>query len=1715
MYEVAQADDGWVWWEGQWWCNEVAASEAYGTQLETQGEQHTGANDEVLQMSSLLLYELFPAGGDPSHMVPDLGVLRLDDVETDEPNNLGSKACCCDVEKHFCWYPLDLEQVVLQNVGASQGLVVEPVELQNVGASQGLVVEPVELQNVGASQGLVVEPVELQNVGASQGLVVEPVELQNVGASQGLVVEQVVLQNVGASKSLVVKQVMLQNVGLVAETVALQNVLVEHCVLQSVVCSESLLAHPSLLQNVLVVHSLRARWVVSDSELAARNLVADPLFLRPVRAEEAVQAVLSVTTHDVDTSQIPMLDCLQVCPLLTEIGVEDHSWWLLDSGACVTVLSKTFAETYHAKILGPAPPGFRAANGSSVGMTHVAEVHVDVQLGGHQKRKWFTARLKVLVGNTKHNILGTTALCACGWTFIQGKGQFSLKHDGTGLQAVDTCFFAGCPWVQLRPRTDPSSTPLRMTDVENEDNLPESMDVSAVKKVRSSAETELTAHRLRGHTPFEPTCLHCQKARGVHQHRRRTASGLQTEIQADYFFISAEGQVSTERAPGSIKCLALKECFSSCVGCVVIDGVDLVAARRCLVHWLQEFGLASSKVAVTLVTDSEAAVSSFVTNVSNQYHFLVKRAGPQVHEAAGHAERCVRTLKESMQVLRSDMNQAGVDLRIRSDLLQDLFSYLCMAHNSFSKAHGAEKSPQEVAVGRVLPESAFTLYLSVVLAEVPDSIKEKYSNVPRYVEACFLHPQWQSQGLLCIGKLRHDNCVVLERFVAKSIKVVLPLKWDPSFCPERLVEMKTISAEGCSTDAPVATPMPEQVRPSLSAPATGPPSEWIRQHGFTSGCHACNGLKQNGSRSGRIHSRACITNYENWLKAQGAQLAGAPAALQHPRSQSIAEGEPVNVGVERGEGTSSASTGMPAANSEEVPVLRRVRFKNSQSTGVNQELLDKGRVPEQAVLEKKSSQAIPFETPVQSETTVQSDTDVEMALPPAVREAEFRQKRKSEVDTQSLEHEIADTARDAMVDVVLQLGLLTSSDSLPLCEITQLTGPEFYDPSLESIKFEGRVTMDDCTKMSLGQETVLVWKPTGAVDDTTMDSLDIELTYKGMLEEIQHLEECRGGRVMSELRARELLKSVPNSRLIPTRWVTAFKSASRVRARIVAKDLNKGTSARALGYSSPTPSQEALSLLLATVASRDWRLMGLDVSHAFMHSPTPEGECVVLKLPLSVSLTDGMPAYLHAHKALNGMRDASLRWLSLLTSTVNTTGLWTCELDPCLYTGIVIDPVSGQHLGKAMLLVYVDDVLLGCETLEAELLVKAAIESRVPVKVTGVILPSDQGGGRVNFIGRCIQRWPGRSQLELSVDPAYLDSCFQAYNVTSSTASAPDLGAHLERATQPGAASLPLTEEAYTRFRKVLGKLLWWTQTRQDFKFYLSLLATQQAKPMQCTESALRALLRFLRSDTNTVLKIPADTPLLELGPGSQSVVQAFSDASHAPYRCTGRKGVTGGVILHDNGLIKCISKQQQCVALSSCESEVYGIQAVAQESVAFARLVFRVAFSFGEVEEQEPIVVLLESDSQAGLDLLKGQDLPRKSRHIEIRLELLKQKVRDKEMVLKFRPGSLNVGDLMTKCLGTALFKKHRQAIGFDKPEGPVDLLFELGQRVHAQTTVAKHVCCVLVRESRHNNVVLCARGASLMRHLELASLTWCSNWVLSLTLGAFIVVFLACICT
>eukprot|EP00435_Cladocopium_sp_Y103_P033775 s2913_g8.t1 len=117
-------------------------------------------------------------------------------------------------------------------------------------------------------------------------------------------------------------------------------------------------------------------------------------------------------------------------------------------------------------------------------------------------------------------------------------------------------------------------------------------------------------------------------------------------------------------------------------------------------------------------------------------------------------------------------------------------------------------------------------------------------------------------------------------------------------------------------------------------------------------------------------------------------------------------------------------------------------------------------------------------------------------------------------------------------------------------------------------------------------ERVKLWKPTGAVSDTTL-LLDLgEGTFLAMVKELKGLTQVKAGRVMKEKEALDFCKK-NGIKVITCRWVTASKPEADegVRARIVVKDFAKGKqTVRQEGISSPTPSIESLRILLGAAS---------------------------------------------------------------------------------------------------------------------------------------------------------------------------------------------------------------------------------------------------------------------------------------------------------------------------------------------------------------------------------------------------------------------------------------------------------------------------------------------------------------------------------------------------
>ena len=596
--------------------------------------------------------------------------------------------------------------------------------------------------------------------------------------------------------------------------------------------------------------------------------------------------------------------------------------------------------------------------------------------------------------------------------------------------------------------------------------------------------------------------------------------------------------------------------------------------------------------------------------------------------------------------------------------------------------------------------------------------------------------------------------------------------------------------------------------------------------------------------------------------------------------------------------------------------------------------------------------------------------------------------------------------------------------------------------------------------MPFGKRSHLrLWKPKSAIDDSTLGELSGDQVMEGMVKEVNNLSQMETGDLLTVDELRNLEKRFPGTlRVIPSRWVTTQKTPSTVRARIVIKDIagKNSDSARTLGISSPTPSADALFTVLGIAGCRNSVVAGADVSHAFMATPLRKRD-VVMKFPLSVSTVSGDPLYLHLGKALNGLRKASQEWICFVEETVKVLGLQSCSLEPCLFSGML-------ESGPCLLLVYVDDFLCIAPSEEDVDRIFGVIEKRVELKRTGLIRSSQDGGGSLRFIGRVVSRRKGESSITVSLPEDYLDETFKAYGLSGKgSVSPPDVSVHVEKE-----GGLPLSPEAYSRFRSALGKVAWMTQTRQDLRAYVSILATQQATPTNHTEQGLRSLLRYLQNDMGVIVRLPASSQVLlqsKYFPDRRHLV-CFSDASHAPLRTTKRRGISGGVLAVDGFVVKTLCRHQQLVSLSSMESELFALQSVAQEMTSLGKFLARVYRSFNEEETQE-IPGVLFSDSESSLKLLRNMDTPKRSRHLEIRVEWLKARVADGQLILAFRKGVENPSDLLTKCLGSAAFGIHRESLGFETLTGPLSSLVD-----SCKQRVIVEVCC-----RKQSNIQLACR--------------------------------------
>ena len=150
--------------------------------------------------------------------------------------------------------------------------------------------------------------------------------------------------------------------------------------------------------------------------------------------------------------------------------------------------------------------------------------------------------------------------------------------------------------------------------------------------------------------------------------------------------------------------------------------------------------------------------------------------------------------------------------------------------------------------------------------------------------------------------------------------------------------------------------------------------------------------------------------------------------------------------------------------------------------------------------------------------------------------------------------------------------------------------------------------------------------------------------------------------------------------------------------------------------------------------------------------------------------------------------------------------------------------------------------------------------------------------------------------------------------------------------------------------------------------------------------------------------------------------------------------------------MIKSVSRQQTVMSLSSCEAELVALTQACQESLGILQLVAYIGGQFGDVplrtiqdflnrdieQMSESSQFRLYTDSMAAYQVLLGDGLSRRTRHLDISVGFLQKLVRQQIVLPEWISTDEMPADLLTKCLGKAKVEYFRMRLGIEEIEMP-----------------------------------------------------------------------------
>uniref|UniRef100_A0A0A9XG27 Retrovirus-related Pol polyprotein from transposon TNT 1-94 n=2 Tax=Lygus hesperus TaxID=30085 RepID=A0A0A9XG27_LYGHE len=448
------------------------------------------------------------------------------------------------------------------------------------------------------------------------------------------------------------------------------------------------------------------------------------------------------------------------------------------------------------------------------------------------------------------------------------------------------------------------------------------------------------------------------------------------------------------------------------------------------------------------------------------------------------------------------------------------------------------------------------------------------------------------------------------------------------------------------------------------------------------------------------------------------------------------------------------------------------------------------------------------------------------------------------------------------------------------------------------------------------------------------------------------------------------------STAIDTRWVFRTKDDGTPKARLVARGYQEPQDEYQEWTYAPVCRMSTVRLLISFAVQYDWPIRQIDVPSAFLNGFV-DGE-VYIKTPEGVNSTS---RFMKLNRALYGLRRSPKCWNVRFNQIVEQLGLRRSTFDYCLYCG-----------ERLFLVLWVDDALITGDPGEIEKLIKS---------LSDVFNVKNMGEVSV-FLGMQFDRKESGVKVIQSRIIQRLAEKFNMVECNTSCKTPMEVNFQVEESEGISKNQVP------PFYRNLVCSLMYVSvMSRPDICFSVSLLSRFCHKPTMQLWNAAKRVLRYVISTRDMGLNFTK-------GNDSPNNIVAYSDSDWGGDKLT-RRSVSGFIAFHCQNPITWYSRKQNCVALSSMESEFLAASNASQELINLKGIL-------GEITRVNEIKLLV--DSSSAISFIKNCENSRRAKHIDIRRHFIKDLVENGDLQIEYVNTNENVSDFLTKPLGQVKFE-------------------------------------------------------------------------------------------